>query len=936
MAERTFGKFELIRKIGQGGMAEIFLARQTGIEGFEKQCVLKMLLPHLMELRESREFVQMFLDEARLAARLSHPHVAQIYELGQADGRYYLAMEYVNGADLGRVLTRSHELNQPMPVEHAVRIIAIVCEALGYAHGLTDETGLPLGIIHRDVCPQNVLISYDGGIKLADFGVAKAASHVSKTNVGALKGRLDYMSPEQASGERLDARSDIFSVGALLYQLTTGELPFSGNSDFKLIEAIVSEMPRPPTSVCEDFPLGLSPIIGRAMAKSPSDRYASALELQLDLERFMVEEKLVSNAALIGQYLRPLLASTTPAADPDEAPLRAEPTVKVFVPVPGPYDTPSATRLAASHPAAAAIDVASQQPSTTEPVTTEEHSPSAEQTAQIAALGDMPTLMATRRPVLPPLPAEIPSEVFLSPSEIKPRLGPDVAAAIEVTVPAALAAAQASPATAAVEVTDRDRQATDGGYATDEAAAVEPVWAPSRSETTASEKIARPVTAPIPHSVVLAAAEPTVRWMPPTQPSAAAPATTPATPAMTPAAPAMTPAAPAMTPAAPAMTPATPAMTPAAPAMTPVAPAMTPAAPAPAQATPVQPLPASAVRPAAAPTSNLLRMDPVREVASERATPGHLSTALADESGRQQRPANGVLPAVAARPSTPPIAGTPMPALPPELADFALTAPQPRSSRRLLAVAIGAGALIGIAVTAILVGRGETPATAVEADAAVLVTSSPAEVSPVAATRTAAEPDAAAAPVAAEVKPVAVDAGHEPEVRDAGSAPEIVAPRPPKEIAVSGAQPRGKRASSQKAQELCQQGNKLILQGKFEEAATLFKEALEMDPTSSDAKRGLGIANGRLDRDPRRLFDQGNRAILKGRYDEAVKQFELALQADANFAEAHRGLGLAHSKLGKNGLAARHYLAYVTLRPRAPDADRVREMIKQLESSKKP
>ncbi len=303
MGSATFGKYELLKKVGLGGMAELFLARQSGIEGFEKLIVIKRILPHLAD---SAEFIQMFLNEARLAARLTHPNVVQIYDLGRVGGQYFIAMEYVNGVDLSRVLKKERKHRRFIPTEHAIKMMSYVCEALTYAHNHTDVQGNPLCIVHRDISPHNVLVAFDGGVKITDFGIAKAATQAVKTKAGTLKGKYYYMSPEQCLGRKIDNRSDIFSAGILLYQLMTGRLPFRGDSEFSVLHAIVHDAPRPPSVHREDFPAGLYPILERSMAKHPDDRYKDALQMQMALEKFLMEHKLVSNTTLIGKYVQGL------------------------------------------------------------------------------------------------------------------------------------------------------------------------------------------------------------------------------------------------------------------------------------------------------------------------------------------------------------------------------------------------------------------------------------------------------------------------------------------------------------------------------------------------------------------------------------------------------------------------------------------------------
>jgi serine/threonine protein kinase len=306
MTKEAFGKYELLKKVGTGGMAELFLARQPGIEGFEKLIVIKRILPHLTDSRHSSQFVQMLLDEARLAAQLSHPNIIQIYDLGRVDDQYFIAMEYINGVDLSQILKREMEHKGFVPVEHVVKIATYVCEALSYAHKRTDDRGQPLRVVHRDVSPHNVLIAYDGGIKLTDFGIAKATSQMMKTRVGTIKGKWAYMSPEQCAGREIDSRSDIFSVGVLIYQMTTGMLPFVGKTEKAFMHSIMNDPPVPPSVHRKGYPAGLEKVLKKALARDPDRRFPDALELQVALERFLMEQKAVSNSTLISRYVREL------------------------------------------------------------------------------------------------------------------------------------------------------------------------------------------------------------------------------------------------------------------------------------------------------------------------------------------------------------------------------------------------------------------------------------------------------------------------------------------------------------------------------------------------------------------------------------------------------------------------------------------------------
>jgi serine/threonine protein kinase len=297
------GKYDLIRQVAVGGMAELYLARTTGIEGFEKLVVVKRILPQHVQ---SPSFVDMFLNEARLAATLHHPNIAQVYDIGLDDGDYFFAMEYVHGEDVQRIATASNEQGVPISMDAALTLACGLCAGLNYAHDKVGAEGRPLSIVHRDVSPSNVIISYDGAVKLVDFGIARAASRPGTTQ-GGLKGKIAYMSPEQCRSKSvIDRRSDIFSVGTLLFELTTGQLPFVGETEYQVLNQIVNEdAPRPSTFV-RDYPPQLERIVLRALARDPAKRYATAVELQGDLEDFAHENRLRVSALVLGRLMSTL------------------------------------------------------------------------------------------------------------------------------------------------------------------------------------------------------------------------------------------------------------------------------------------------------------------------------------------------------------------------------------------------------------------------------------------------------------------------------------------------------------------------------------------------------------------------------------------------------------------------------------------------------
>jgi eukaryotic-like serine/threonine-protein kinase len=226
--EQAFGRYTLVKMLAIGGMAEVWLARQKGIGRFEKKLVIKRILP---KFAGDSEFREMFLNEARIAAQFSHPNIVQIYDMGDVDGTYYIAMEYVHGQDLGRIVRRAQASGQRIPPPVAIRIAALCCEGLYYAHTRTDDTGRQLKVIHRDISPQNILVGFDGSVKLVDFGIAKAVDSAAMTKTGRIKGKLSYMAPEQPTSKSIDHRVDIFALGLTLYEVLSGTRPLKKASE---------------------------------------------------------------------------------------------------------------------------------------------------------------------------------------------------------------------------------------------------------------------------------------------------------------------------------------------------------------------------------------------------------------------------------------------------------------------------------------------------------------------------------------------------------------------------------------------------------------------------------------------------------------------------------------------------------------------------------
>lgn len=304
MAER-FGKYQLERKLAVGGMAEIFLATHQGPEGFKKNVAIKRILPHLTE---DQDFTTMFLDEARLVARFNHPNIVQIFELGQVQKRYFLAMEYIHGQSMSKVLKACAKKKVPFPIEYGAKILSYACEGLDYAHNFTDADGTPLNLIHRDVSPQNIMLTYDGVVKVLDFGIAKAAGNLYQTRTSSLKGKAAYMSPEQITQKSgLDRRSDIFSLGIVLHEFATGKRPFDGDTELELMMSIVQKQANDPRTIDPNIPEELISIMLRALAKDRTKRYQNAREMRADLEHFLMSRRVMVDSYTLGSFLREVM-----------------------------------------------------------------------------------------------------------------------------------------------------------------------------------------------------------------------------------------------------------------------------------------------------------------------------------------------------------------------------------------------------------------------------------------------------------------------------------------------------------------------------------------------------------------------------------------------------------------------------------------------------
>jgi eukaryotic-like serine/threonine-protein kinase len=305
---RRFGKYHLIASLGQGGMAKVYLALMGGPSGFNKLLVVKVMRQDL--LAGAEDSVRMFWAEARLAARLVHPNIVHTYEVGEHEGSYFLAMEYLDGQPLSAVLNRARSDGE-IPVEEYLRVVSEIARGLHYAHQLESYQGEALHVVHRDVSPQNVIITYDGQVKLLDFGIAKSADAEQATQLGIVKGKLDYIAPEQLRGDAIDARADIFALGAILWEVIAGHRFAGGRkvSDVLKVQARIAGNERKLRSVKPDVPRALEQIVERATALDPGDRFQDAASFADALDEYLDAVHKRPGARSLARYLKPLFAN---------------------------------------------------------------------------------------------------------------------------------------------------------------------------------------------------------------------------------------------------------------------------------------------------------------------------------------------------------------------------------------------------------------------------------------------------------------------------------------------------------------------------------------------------------------------------------------------------------------------------------------------------
>jgi tRNA A-37 threonylcarbamoyl transferase component Bud32 len=322
------GKYEILRRISVGGMAEIFLARAAGLPGFKKLVVIKRILP---QLAQKSEFLEMFLDEARIAATLQHPNIVQTYDVAVAGGNYFIAMEFLHGEDLHALLRTVKRRNERIPIEHALQIVISLCAGLHYAHDREDFDGKHQEIVHRDVTPANIIVTYEGSVKLLDFGIARAASRANQTRSGTLKGKIHYMSPEQAQGQPVDRRADVYAAGILLYELTMMRRLYKGETDYQILHNIVNGTLPKPTELDASYDRDLEAIVMHALQKDLTKRYQSAMEMQRDLEDFARKRGLYLSPSALKEYMAGLFGERINAWKQAQAEGKALPEPEVVI-----------------------------------------------------------------------------------------------------------------------------------------------------------------------------------------------------------------------------------------------------------------------------------------------------------------------------------------------------------------------------------------------------------------------------------------------------------------------------------------------------------------------------------------------------------------------------------------------------------------------------
>jgi len=351
----TANSYQILAKLAAGGMAEIFLARGEGVAGVERYCVLKRIL---RERASDVHFVRMFLDEARLAAQLQHPNIAQVYDIGKLGDSFFFTMEYVHGETVRALLHRAQGLRRKLPISCVLTIAAGTAAGLHHAHDRLGLDGRALGIVHRDVSPSNLMVSYEGGVKVVDFGVAKAADRAQETKSGTVKGKISYLSPEQCRGKRVDRRSDLFSLGICFWEMLTTERLFKRSSDFENMNAIVTEETPPPSARRPDVPPEIDQLVLRLLAKSPDDRFQTADELVEAVEAVSARTGSVLSASALGRFVRELFGQRPePWLELESQQEQGEAVTVTSEPIPRELAIPAAEEV--NHQLASVLDLSS-------------------------------------------------------------------------------------------------------------------------------------------------------------------------------------------------------------------------------------------------------------------------------------------------------------------------------------------------------------------------------------------------------------------------------------------------------------------------------------------------------------------------------------------------------------------------------------------------
>jgi serine/threonine protein kinase len=349
----TANSYQILAKLASGGMADIFLARGEGVAGVERYCVLKRIL---RERASDVQFVQMFLDEARLAAQLQHPNIAQVHDIGKLGDSYFFTMEYVHGETVRALLHRAVELHRKLPISCVLTMVAGAAAGLHHAHVRVGIDGRALGIVHRDVSPSNLMVSYEGSVKLVDFGVAKASDRAHETKSGTVKGKISYLSPEQCRGKRVDRRSDLFSLGICFWEMLTAERLYRRASDFENMNAIVSEPPPAPSSRRADVPRELDDLVLRLLAKDPEERCQSADEVVEAVETVAAGTGSVLSGSALGRLVRELFGPRRePWLELERLQRRSDGVTVTGEPIPQELAIPRAERI--DHQLEAVIDL---------------------------------------------------------------------------------------------------------------------------------------------------------------------------------------------------------------------------------------------------------------------------------------------------------------------------------------------------------------------------------------------------------------------------------------------------------------------------------------------------------------------------------------------------------------------------------------------------